>query len=253
MARIALFANGLVGVEVAKYLHECGDPIVSLFLHDPPNQQHAEEILELCACADESVFRASQSHSVTVLKKLDAVAPDFIITVYWSHLLRPQLFNLARVSSVNFHPALLPINRGWYPHVHSLIDGTPLGVTLHQIDAGADTGPIWAQREIFPDSAETAGAIYSRLQKEIVILFREIWPDIKSARITPYRQDESKAIYHKKKEIEALDYCNLAQMDALQLLRRLKARTFADKAFAYFIDASGEKVFMHLRLWKEGN
>ena len=60
---------------------------------------------------------------------------------------KASAFNLAK-DSVNFHPAFLPINRGWYPHVHSIVDGSKLGVTLHRIDEGADTGPIWVQKEM---------------------------------------------------------------------------------------------------------
>ena len=59
-------------------------------------------------------------------------------------------------TTVNFHPALLPINRGWFPHVHSLIDGSKAGVTLHQIAEGADTGLIWVQEEEKIISTDTA-------------------------------------------------------------------------------------------------
>ena len=41
---------------------------------------------------------------------------------------------------INVHPALLPVNRGWYTHVHSILDGTPTGVTLHAVSAATGDG-----------------------------------------------------------------------------------------------------------------
>lgn len=182
---------------------------------------------------------------------LKAAGVDFIITVYWSHILSPELIACAKISSVNFHPALLPINRGWYPHVHSLLDGSPFGVTIHQLAETADTGAVWAQREFFPDSCDTAGTIHARLQKEMAKIFQENWDAIKTGKLIPFPQDESKAVYHKKKAIEGLDRCDIDAMTGRELLQRLKARTFGERAFAYFVDEKGEKVFMHLKLSKE--
>lgn len=48
--------------------------------------------------------------------------------------------------ALNLHYSLLPAHRGMYPIAHAILAGDEMGgVTLHEIDADWDTGPIVAQ------------------------------------------------------------------------------------------------------------
>lgn len=248
-ARVALFADGAVGLQVAKILAASGDPVVQLYLHEPDTRKLGDEIAAACNVPPGQVISARASHEPANLERLRQLAPDFIITVYWAHLLKSELFRIPSRGTVNFHPALLPINRGWYPHVHSLLDGSPTGVTLHAIDETADTGPVWAQRAVPLEPTDTAGTIYARLQEQIIDLFRQSWPGIKSGTILPQPQDHTKAVYHKKKEIETLDALDLdAPTTARAVLNRLRARTFGTRGFAYFVDETGRHIHVYVRL-----
>jgi len=174
--------------------------------------------------------------------------PDYIITVYWAHLLRPVFYNSARYGTINFHPAFLPVNRGWHPHAHSIIDGTPTGVTLHAIEEDADTGPIWAQEKVNLLPTDTASDIYYRLQKEIVALFKETWPEIINRSISPKPQDDKFATYHKKSELSELDRIELDSIcNPKKLINLLRARSFDDFGFAYF-EENGKRVYLKLEL-----
>ena len=44
--------------------------------------------------------------------------------------------------------SFLPYNRGSHPNFWSFIDDTPKGITIHEIDEGADTGNIVFQKKI---------------------------------------------------------------------------------------------------------
>jgi methionyl-tRNA formyltransferase len=246
-------ANGPVGVAVARHLTECGDQVVRLYLHDFGNQQCGEEIVAATGVSPRQTFFAHQTNDVDVVDSLSDLAPDFLITVYWSYLLKPRVFGIPTRGTVNFHPALLPINRGWYPHVHSIIDGTPCGVTLHAIDEGADTGPIWTQRPVPCSVLENAGTIHARLQEEMVRLFVDSWEGIKSGDITLSCQNDNKAIYRKKKDVDSLDRIDLDhQYTGRELLNLLRARTFGKRGFAYFEDPEYGKVYLHLQLNRDG-
>ena len=250
--KIALMANGPVGVAVARHLTECGDQIVRLYLHDFGNQQMGEEIVAAAGVKPRQTFFAHQTNDAEVVDSLRELAPDFLITVYWSYL-KPPVFQIPLRGTVNFHPALLPINRGWYPHVHSIVDGTPCGVTLHAIDEGADTGPIWAQRTVPCSVLDNAGTMHARLQDEITRLFVDSWEAIKSGDITLTPQDNDKAIYRKKKDVDALDEIDMdKQYTGRELLNLLRARTFGPRSFAYFKDPEHGRVYLHLRLSTNG-
>jgi methionyl-tRNA formyltransferase len=132
--------------------------------------------------------------------------------------------------------------------VHSILDGSPSGVTLHVIDKLADRGPVWAQKEIPLLPSDTAFTIHQRLQAEIVALFRETWPKIVKGEIQPKPQDERKAVYHKKSEVDKFDRIDPAALTkTADLLNLLRARSFGNMGFAYF-EVDGRRVYLNLRL-----
>lgn len=102
------------------------------------------------------------------------------------------------------HISLLPWNRGSAPNLWSFWEDTPKGVTIHEMDAGIDTGPIIAQKELFFDEEkETFSSTYNILQKEIVELFKECWGDISNGNYTTFSPN-SKGTYHDKKDLSHL-------------------------------------------------
>jgi methionyl-tRNA formyltransferase len=248
IATVALLANDLPGLRVAEYLRERGDRIVAVYLHAPDRRRLGEEIVVASGCDPADVHDAAELRDPERVAGLGALGPDFIVTVYWAHLISPDVIATARRGTVNFHPALLPVNRGWYPHVHSIVDGSPTGVTLHAVDAGADTGPIWAQREVPLTPYDTAGTIYARLQDEIVALFRETWPAIVAGELEPVPQDHERAVYHDRSEVDDLDQLHLDDvMRVGDVIDRLRARSHGARGFAWY-EIDGERVYVNVRL-----
>ena len=249
MAQVILFANGNPGLSIARFLVDQGEKIRNVYYYGDEKYKNA---LAKALNVDSSVpllwteFKREE-------KLLDLVndPADFMIAVYWPYLLRGEELKVAR-DSVNFHPAFLPINRGWYPHVHSIIDGTLTGVTLHRIASGADTGEIWTQEKVELLSTDTASDIYFRLQNQIIRLFKENWPAIRDGEMSPFPQDESVAIYRKKSDIDKLDQINLeAPTTARELINILRSRTFLNNGYAYFIDDEGAKIRIAISLVKQ--
>ena len=239
-------ANDDVGLNITKYLIASGEEIIRLYLHEKANQSKGEDIIEASNCKEGQYFLANCLKDAKHIQSLQELNADFIITVYWAHLLSNDVIQCAN-DSVNFHPAPLPINKGWYPHVHSIIDGSALGVTLHRIEIGADTGPIWAQKKLELGLYETSKEIYQRLKNEIFILFAANWGKIKSGEIQPVNQ-VGQGNYHKKNEIQDLDCISLEQTTtAKSLINKLRARSFGNKGFAYYVE-NGERVYLNLRM-----
>lgn len=198
--KIALFANGDVGLSIAKYLINQPDEVAVLFLAGQ-YQEMDKEILDVFAELPklQVIFGDFRQDLIGNLKLLNDQSFNTIITVYWPYIIPKEVLDLAELS-VNFHPALLPRNRGWYPHVHNLIDGSPAGVTLHKLTTNADEGDIWAQKVVEVEPWDCAGDLYKKLQHEITKLFIETWPQIKYSAIEAQPQDNSGASYHSKKK-----------------------------------------------------
>ena len=246
---IALFVNDKVGLNVTKYLFENNENIKFLFLHDSYNQKEGDLILNIFKRSKPKVFYASEVDSEECYNSLKCERIDFIITVYWAYLLKPKIYNLAK-NTINFHPALLPINRGWYPHVFSLIYNQPFGVTLHQIDETADTGDIYIQKEVFPSIDMDASQIYWLLQDEIFDLFVKNWEKIKSGKYKLKKQNERKSNYRKKSEIKKYDKINLNKKETFfNFINLIRSRCFGEQVFSFF-EYEGQKYSIRISIKK---
>ena len=247
MAKIMLLANANPGIEIAKFISSSKEDKISSLYISGNYPEIDEKIINNSKVCKDRVFSAGSLKDKDHLDWLKSENIDVLITVYWPYLLEKDSFGLVK-KTVNFHPAMLPVNRGWYPHVHSLIDGSVSGVTLHAIDENADTGPIWVQREVNIIPTDTAQTIYLRLQKEIVDLFKEHWSNIKRGVINPIKQIEDDAVYHAKNEINELDKIDLSKTQTIrETINLLRARSFGDLGFAYY-EENGMKVHINIRL-----
>lgn len=99
---------------------------------------------------------------------------DLAISFGYRRMLKADVLATARRPVLNLHIAYLPWNRGAHPLFWAAYDGTPAGVTIHEIDSGIDTGPICFQRKIeFDYQAETFASAYKKLFEDIEALFEE--------------------------------------------------------------------------------
>lgn len=105
----------------------------------------------------------SDQNSETSIRKLKKWSPDLIIFA-GGNILRTQLLEVPRLGVVNSHLGLLPEIRGMSSPEWSLVRNVPVGVTIHYMDAGIDTGPV-LQRYEFPDVgvSESLGDLRNRL------------------------------------------------------------------------------------------
>jgi Formyl transferase len=97
----------------------------------------------LAVCANQN-----EPEAVAQLKKW---SPDVLIFT-GGNILRKQVLNIPRLGVLNSHLGLLPEVRGMSSVEWSLLNGAPVGVTVHYMDAGIDTGPILLRSE-FPEGA----------------------------------------------------------------------------------------------------
>jgi methionyl-tRNA formyltransferase len=73
---------------------------------------------------------------------------DLLITIGYGRLLSTETLGLPKYGGINLHFSLLPKWRGAAPVQRAIEAGDKLtGVTVFQMDAGMDTGPIWTQAE----------------------------------------------------------------------------------------------------------
>jgi len=89
---------------------------------------------------------------------------DLVITIGYGLLLPEFLLDQPKHGFINLHFSLLPKLRGAAPAQRAIIDGlTETGVTVFQLDAGMDTGPIYTQASHSIKPNTTAGELLAEL------------------------------------------------------------------------------------------
>jgi methionyl-tRNA formyltransferase len=149
------------------------------------------------------VHRVAEEHGIPVrtpksLKNPDAqeqfrsLEADIAVVAAYGLILPQAILDAPRWGCVNIHASLLPRWRGAAPIQRAILAGdTESGVCLMQMDAGLDTGPVFACQSTQIDETTTAGALHDRLA-EIGASLMEAWlPRIAggSAKATPQKAD----------------------------------------------------------------
>lgn len=74
---------------------------------------------------------------------------DVAVVAAYGLLLPQAILDAPHMGCVNLHPSLLPRWRGAAPAAHAILNGDDeTGMTIIEMDAGLDTGPILAQRTV---------------------------------------------------------------------------------------------------------
>jgi methionyl-tRNA formyltransferase len=93
-----------------------------------------------------------------------AVALDVLVVAAYGLILPPAVLSWPRAGCLNIHASLLPRWRGAAPIQHAILAGVAVtGVTIMQMGAGLDTGPMISKVETPIGPSESAGALSDRL------------------------------------------------------------------------------------------
>jgi folate-dependent phosphoribosylglycinamide formyltransferase PurN len=102
------------------------------------------------------IFQSGNINDAASLAQLKAWNPDLVISTNFSHYIGKKARGVAKFGTWNLHKALLPEYRGMAPSFHALREGKDqVGVTLHVVEKGFDTGDILTQKAIPIGSDDT--------------------------------------------------------------------------------------------------
>ena len=117
---------------------------------------------------------------------------DAAVVVAYGLILPVAVLQAPRLGCFNVHASLLPRWRGAAPIQRAIMAGDAVtGVTIMQMDAGLDTGPMLlsAQETIGPE--DTSGALHDRLSQLGARLMVEALSAIAAGSLTPQAQPET--------------------------------------------------------------
>ena len=154
--------------------------------------------------------------------ELRAFAPDLIVVVAYGLLLPAAVLALPRRGCVNVHASLLPRWRGASPIQAAILAGdAETGVSIMQLEAGLDTGPVYATGSLTIGSDETAAELEARLALLGADTLAQLLAPLLTGQLTPTPQPAAGVTYARRisKAEARIDW----QAPAVELARRVRA------------------------------
>ena len=169
------------------------------------------------------VFQPERIRTPEAQARIREVGADAMVVVAYGQILPASLLNGPRLGTLNVHASLLPRHRGPAPIEWSILSGDPeTGVTIMQMDAGVDTGPILAQERVPIASDETAPRLEGRLAKVGGRLLVRTLEDLVEGRAQPLPQPAAGATHAPRVRSED-GKLDPASMSAEEIDRRVRA------------------------------
>ncbi|MCY4466413.1 MAG: methionyl-tRNA formyltransferase [Chloroflexi bacterium] len=132
----------------------------------------------------------------SAISTLAAYHADVFVVAAFGQILPQVVLDLPDRGVVNVHASLLPRWRGAAPIQAAIRAGDEQsGATIMLLDAGLDTGPMLAKREIALAADETGGTLHNKLATLGADLLADTLPSWLCGEITPQAQDNSLATY----------------------------------------------------------
>ena len=169
------------------------------------------------------VLQPERARGDDFVARLRELEPDVSVVVAYGQILRPEVLAVPALGSLNIHASLLPELRGAAPVHWAIIRGLETtGVTIMQMDAGLDSGPILYQvpEPIRPDEAMSdLGMRLAEIGAEALI---EALALLEAGAVTPLPQDAERATYAPKldRETAHLDW-SLPAIEVARWIRGL--------------------------------
>jgi methionyl-tRNA formyltransferase len=202
----------------------------------------ASPVKQYAVSQDIEVWQPATLKDPDVVAKLRGIEPDIIIVAAYGLILPQAVLDIPKLGCLNVHASLLPRWRGAAPIQQSILSGDEeTGICLMRMEAGLDTGPVYASVTTPIGADDTAGALHDRLAELGGRLLVDRLDEILGGHLDAVPQVEAAATYAGKirREDAAIDW----NRDARQIQRCIRA--YNPVPGTYF-DLGGESI----KCWK---
>lgn len=204
-SRLVFFGNerlvsGLphTNTPVLKGLIERGYDVVAVVSnYEPGTSRNARplEVAELAIAHNIPILLPKNPQEI--FETLSEYHADFAVLAAYGRIIPQRIIDLFNpLGIINIHPSLLPRHRGPTPIETTLLAGDIVaGVSIMQLTAGMDEGPVYGQARVKLTGTETKNELYEQLSKAGSDLLFELLPGITSGTLLPKQQSETDVSY----------------------------------------------------------
>ena len=193
-----VFAYHDVGVNCLKALLAAGIQLDLVVTHqdDPHENVWFSSVAKLCEERKIPYITPSASELSSLIQQIQKLAPDYLFSFYYRHMIPAELLACARIAALNMHGSLLPKYRGRAPVNWAILHGeTETGATLHVMETKPDAGDIVGQSSVPIGPDETATEVFAKVSGAAVKVMHQALPELIAGKVTKRPNDLEKGSY----------------------------------------------------------
>ena len=142
------------------------------------------------------VWQPASLKDADVVERVANLQPALMIVAAYGLLLPQAILDIPKHGCLNVHASLLPRWRGAAPIQQAILHGDEeTGISLMQMEAGLDTGPVYTSESLQIGAEESAGELHDRLAILGGELLHRNLQKIVSGELDAEPQDDSIATY----------------------------------------------------------
>lgn len=142
-------------------------------------------------------IQPKSTHNLQFINDIQSIdRPDLILTVEYDKILDPTILAVPKMGAINIHFSPLPLHRGSFPVVWSLMENEQAGVTMHWVNEQVNGGDIIATKTIPIETNDTSFSLYLKLSKIGMDLFKICFPKIMKGSAPKISQQGKQSSYH---------------------------------------------------------
>lgn len=181
MTRAVVFAYNEVGVRCLSVLLAQGVEVALVVTHEDSATENVffSSVTKLAAEHEISTITPLSPNDGSVVNQIQSIAPDFIFSFYYRHMISPQILALATRGALNMHGSLLPKYRGRAPTNWAVLRGeTETGATLHYMLEKPDAGDIVDQMAVPILPNDSAHDVFTKVTVAAEIVLNRSLPKL---------------------------------------------------------------------------
>ena len=156
-------------------------------------------VKQLALANDLPVFQPSNLRNAEAQQQLADLEPDLMIIVAYGLILPQAVLDIPQYGCMNVHGSLLPLWRGAAPIQRAIeADDEQTGVTIMQLDAGMDTGPMLKKVVYTLNPEDTSASVYPILAALGAEALVQVVEQLEQGELNPEAQNDLEATHAAK-------------------------------------------------------
>lgn len=187
--------------------------------------------------------------SINIVKEYKNLIDEYdLIFSLCSQIFPKEL--VEKVRCINFHFGILPYACGVAPITFSMLNGIPVGYTVHLMNEKIDNGDIIFQQEVESNEYDTAKDIEIKCQNKLIEYLQVHLLDLIYGKYETYKQLPNRHYFSLK------DFDNICKLDLEkkmtfnEFMNIMRALDLRDGSKAYVVSNSNEKYRISVKIDK---